>query len=210
MDGAFVRDGADGDLCHDPPVPPPGAAPTGTVTFLFTDVEGSTALWAGDSDAMSASLAVHDELLRRAIEEQDGYVFSTAGDSFAVAFHRASDAVRAAVHAQAELGSAEWPGPPLRVRMGVHLGESEERGGDYFGPVVNTAARVEAAGHGGQILITELVCAAAAVPDVVDLGVRSLRDVPEPIRLFQVGAGDFPPLRVVDPELSNLPARRRA
>ena len=132
--------------------------PSGTVTFLFTDVEGSTRLWAADSDAMSASLQVHDRILRWAIESFGGYVFTTAGDSFAAAFARASDAVAAAAQAQRELAGAAWgSGPALRVRMGMHLGEAEERGGDYFGPVVNTAARVEAAGHGGQVLMTAAV-----------------------------------------------------
>ena len=183
--------------------------PSGTVTFLFTDVEGSTRLWAADREAMSASLLVHDAILRGAIEGNGGYVFTTAGDSFAAAFGRASDAVRAAVESQRALRGAAWPGPVLKVRMGVHLGEAEERGGDYFGPVVNTAARVEAAGHGGQVLITEAVrLAASVVPeDATDLGVHGLRDVAEPLRLFQLGAGAFPALRVVDPSLSNLPVR---
>ena len=139
-----------------------GVLPSGTVTFLFTDVEGSTRLWAADKDAMSASLLVHDAILRGAIEGNGGYVFTTAGDSFASAFGRASDAVRAATESQRALTDAKWPGPMLRVRMGLHLGEAEERSGDYFGPVVNTAARVEAAGHGGQTLITDAVRTAAA------------------------------------------------
>jgi class 3 adenylate cyclase len=140
--------------------------PSGTVTFLFTDVEGSTRLWATDKDAMSASLLVHDAILRGAIEGSGGYVFTTAGDSFAAAFGRASDAVRAATESQRALTDAVWPGPALKVRMGLHLGEAEERGGDYFGPVVNTAARVEAAGHGGQVLITEPVRIAAGATEV--------------------------------------------
>ena len=181
--------------------------PSGTVTFLFTDVEGSTRLWAADTEAMSASLLVHDAILRTAIEANFGYVFTTAGDSFAAAFGRASDAVRAAMESQGALSGASWPGPVLRVRMGLHLGEAEERDGDYFGPVVNTAARVEAAGHGGQVLITESVRSAAAVSDVTDLGMRKLRDVADPIRVFQLGAAVFPALRVVDPALSNLPVR---
>ena len=180
--------------------------PSGTVTFLFTDVEGSTRLWAADKDAMSASLLVHDLILRGAIESHGGYVFTTAGDSFAAAFARASDAVAAAAMAQQELAAAAWPGPALRVRMGMHLGEAEERGGDYFGPVVNTAARVEAAGHGGQVLITSAVRATAAA-NATDLGVHRLRDVDEPMHLFQLGNGDFPRLRVVDVALTNLPAR---
>ena len=183
--------------------------PTGTVTFLFTDIEASTALWAQDSDAMAASLALHDDLFRSSVEAHGGFVFSTAGDSFAVAFGRASDAVHAAATTQEALAGVEWPGPVPRVRMGLHLGEAEERGGDFFGPVVNTAARVEAAGHGGQVLMTELVRAAAEIADerVLDLGMHQLRDVPGPVRLFQLGDGVFPALRVVDPALSNLPVR---
>ena len=88
--------------------------PSGTVTFLFTDVEGSTRLWAADKDAMSSSLLVHDAILRGTIEGHGGYVFTTAGDSFAAAFGRASDAVGAAVAMQAGLVAASWPGPALR------------------------------------------------------------------------------------------------
>ena len=152
-----------------------GDRPSGTVTFLFTDVEGSTWLWARDSEAMSASLGVHDSVVRAAIVGAGGYVFTTAGDAFCAAFGRASEAVRAAGAISVELDAIEWPGPRLRVRMGLHMGEAEERGGDYFGPVVNTAARVESAGHGGQVLLTEPVRAAGAV-EAVDLGVHRLRD----------------------------------
>jgi predicted ATPase/class 3 adenylate cyclase len=184
-----------------------GGRPSGTVTFLFTDVEGSTRLWAADAAAMSSSLLVHDSILRDAIEAEGGYVFTTAGDSFAAAFSKASDAVNAAERIQTGLADAAWPGPVLRVRIGVHLGEAEERGGDYFGPVVNTTARVEAAGHGGQTLITDTVRVAARV-DATDLGVHRLRDVDEPMHLFQIGDGVFPPLRALAnaPE-TNLPAR---
>lgn len=178
--------------------------PSGTVTFLFTDVQGSTQLWATDPTAMGASLRVHDEVLRRAIEGHGGYVFTTAGDSFCAAFGRASEAVDAARFAQEELRSSEWPGPVLSVRMGLHLGESEERNGDYYGPVVNTAARVEAAGHGGQVVLTEAVRSAAAV-EAVDLGEHQLRDVPGKLRLFQLGAEEFPRLRVIDEDVVRLP-----
>jgi predicted ATPase len=185
----------------------PIVRPSGTVIFLFTDVEGSTRLWAADAEAMSASLLVHDAVVRSAIESADGYVFTTAGDSFAAAFSRASDAVSAALAIQAGLADAVWPGPALRVRTGMHLGEAEERDGDYFGPTVNTAARVEAAGHGGQTLLTDSVRAAARV-EATDLGVHALRDVDEPVRLFQLGDGEFAPLRVVDnTPSSNLPVR---
>lgn len=184
------------------------AHPSGLVTFLFTDVESSTRLWAADPDAMSASLEQHDAIMRSAVAAHGGYVFTTAGDSFAVAFSRASDAVAAAVRAQAELDGAAWAGPPLRVRMGVHLGEARERDGDYFGPVVNTTARVEAAGHGGQVLVTEAVRAAAGLTDTTDLGPVLLRDHAEPIVVHQLGRASFAPLRVVDPELTNLPVPR--
>ncbi len=185
------------------------ARPSGTVTFLFTDVEGSTRLWALDPSAMSASLRLHDSILRDAIEGHAGYVFTTAGDSFAAAFQDASVAASAAKAAQATLAQAVWPGPALLVRMGLHVGTAEERGGDYFGPDVNTTARVEAAGHGGQVLITDAVRSLAAIPasELTDLGVHRLRDVPEPLRLYQLGSESFRALRVVDPGLSNLPVR---
>lgn len=179
--------------------------PSGIVAFLFTDVEGSTALWAADTEGMSASLRVHDELVRTAVEDRDGHVFATAGDSFSAAFQRASDAVAAAEQIQAALDAAAWSGPVLRVRIGVHAGEAEERGGDYFGPAVNTAARVEAAGHGGQVLITDQVRSAANAVGVTDLGEHSLKGVPEPVRIFQVGGGEFPALRTTGVGGSNLP-----
>ena len=133
-------------------------------------------------------------------------MFTTAGHSFAAAFGRASDAVRAATESQRALINATWPGPALKVRMGLHLGEAEERGGDYFGPVVNTAARVETAGHGGQVLMTDAVRTAAGATDVTDLGIRTLRDVAEPLRLFQLGTESFAALRVIDPTTTNLPS----
>ncbi len=178
--------------------------PSGTVTFLFTDVEGSTRLWAADGGGMSASLRVHDEIVRQVIEEAGGYVFTTAGDAFCAAFDRASGAVGAASEIQRQLGSVVWPGPELRVRIGLHLGEAEERASDYFGPVVNTAARVEQAAHGGQVLMTDVVRSAADVP-ARDLGLQSLRDVGEPIRLFQLGGGDFGRLRGLADSAVRLP-----
>ena len=180
--------------------------PTGTVTFLFTDVESSTNWWAADPDAMSRSLRVHDSIMREVIAQHDGYTFSTAGDSFAAAFSRASSGVAAAIAIQARLSDTVWPGPQLRVRIGLHIGEAEERDGDYFGSPVNTASRVEAAGHGGQIILSELVRAAVGV-EVIDLGLHHLRGVPEPLRLFQIGDTPFPPLRVTDTLATNLPAR---
>jgi len=178
--------------------------PSGVVTFLFTDVEDSTVLWAADADAMSASLRVHDQIMREVVGAHGGYVFTTAGDAFRVAFDRASDGVSCASTAQVALAEAEWPGPVLGVRMGLHLGEAEERHGDYFGPVVNTAARVAAASHGGQVLVTGALLSAVR-GEANDLGVHRLRDVADPVHLFQIGDGQFPPLRVVPETLSTLP-----
>jgi predicted ATPase len=155
---------------------------------------------------MSASLAVHDAVVRAAIESCEGYVFSTAGDSFGAAFARASDAVAAALRAQSALKAATWPGPALRVRMGLHLGEADERDGDYFGAAVSTAARVAAAGHGGQVLATDSVRMTAQATGI-DLGVHHLRDVAEPLRLYQLGEGMFPPLRSLQRSPTNLPVR---
>ena len=118
--------------------------PSGTVTFLFTDVEGSTRLWAEQPDAMPSALARHDEILRAAIAENGGYVFATGGDGFAATFASVSQAVAAASGAQAALADLEL----IDVRMGLHVGEAEEREGNYFGPAVNKAARIMAAGHG--------------------------------------------------------------
>ena len=133
--------------------------PTGTVTFLFTDIAGSTALWERDRDAMQSALAQHDALLRTAIESRGGHVFKTVGDAFCAAFARAQDAVEATVDAQRALSAADWSmlgeAAPLQSRMGLHTGEADERGGDYFGPPVNRVARLEAAGHGGQVLLSD-------------------------------------------------------
>jgi len=181
-----------------------GSVPSGVVTFMFTDVENSTELWAADRSAMSASLQIHDQILRTYIEAAAGFVFTTAGDSFAAAFSRSSDAVDCALVIQDALGSASWPGPTLKVRIGLHLGEAEERGSDYFGPVVNLTARLESAGHGGQVLISDQARRAAEV-EAEDLGWHSLRNVPEPVHVFQLGSGEFPPLRIVSPSRTNLP-----
>ena len=129
--------------------------PTGTLTFLFTDIEGSTKLWEQNAPAMQAALARHDELLRWAIEEEGGYVFKTVGDAFCCAFPTAPDALEAALEIQRRLLSSEWEeSGPLRVRMALHTGAAEERDGDYFGPPVNRVARLLSAAHGGQVLLS--------------------------------------------------------
>lgn len=169
--------------------------PSGILTFFFTDIEGSTRLWAEDEAAMSASLSAHDQLLRSVITDHDGYVFSTAGDSFGAAFTLATAAVAAAAEVQSALDANDWPGHPLRVRIGIHLGEADERDGNYLGPAVNTAARVADAGHGGQTLLTEAVRIAARVTETRDLGMHRLRDVAELVHLHQIGDAEFPALR---------------
>jgi len=176
------------------------AAPSGVVTFLFTDVEGSTRRWEADAPAMRAALVAHDKVLRTAIEAYDGFLFSHTGDGFVAAFASPMSAVYAAIDAQRELG--------LPVRMGLATGEAELRDGDYFGTVLNRAARVMAAGHGGQILLAESTAGLLSGVDLVDLGPRRLRDLPTPVGVFQVRAPglrtEFPPLRALDVTPGNL------
>jgi predicted ATPase/class 3 adenylate cyclase len=178
--------------------------PRGTVTFLLTDVEGSTRLLTRLRGRYAGVLAEHQRLLRAAFDEHDGREVHTEGDAFFVAFARASDAIAAAVSAQQALASQRWPeGVDLRVRMGLHTGEAEVRLGDYVGLDVHRAARICSAGHGGQVLISgatrELV--ADELPSDValrDLGEHRLKDLDRPERLFQLVVGglpaDFPPL----------------
>src|ERR1700739_4381156 len=176
------------------------AAPWGVVTFLFTDVEGSTRRWEADAQAMRAALVAHDKVLRTAIEAYDGFLFSHTGDGFVAAFASPMSAVNAAIDAQREL--------QLPVRMGLATGEAELRDGDYFGTVLNRAARVLAAGPGGQILVAESTAGLLGGVDLLDLGPRRLRDVPTPVGVFQVRAPglqtDFPALRALDTSPGNL------
>src|SRR6516165_8325293 len=176
------------------------AAPSGVVTFLFTDVEGSTRRWENDANAMRAALAAHDEVLRSAIEAHGGWLFKHTGDGVCAAFSSPKAAVDAAIVAQRKL--------ELPVRMGIATGEAELRGGDYFGAVLNRAARVMAAGHGGQVLLADSTAVLLSGVDLLDLGPRRLRDLPNPVGLFQVRAPglrvDFPPLRALDVSPGNL------
>jgi len=178
------------------------AAPSGVVTFLFTDVEGSTRRWEKDADGMRAALAAHDTVLRTAIETHGGWLFKHTGDGVCAAFASPRSAVDAAVAAQRALG--------LPVRMGLATGEAELREGDYFGAVLNRAARVMAAGHGGQILLAESTAGLLSGVDLVDLGPRRLRDLPTAVGVFQVRAAglhtEFPPLRALDASPGNLRA----
>jgi class 3 adenylate cyclase len=150
------------------------------VTFLFTDVEGSTGRWEADADGMRAAVAAHDEVLLQAIEAHGGWLFKHTGDGVCASFASPWSAVDAAVTAQRAL--------ELPVRMGIATGEAELRGTDYFGAVLNRAARVIAAGHGGQILLAESTAVLISGVDLVDLGPRRRRDLPTAVGLFQVRA----------------------
>src|SRR5919107_5138889 len=188
---------------------------TGTITFLFTDVEGSTKLWERGPEAMSKALSHHDELIRNAVEAHDGFVFKTVGDAFYAAFSTAAEAVEAAIDAQKSLLSEVWEETgPLKVRIALHTGTAEERGGDYFGPTLNRVARLLSAGHGGQVLLS--LSTQESVRDQLplgaglrDLGVRRLKDVLGPEHIFQLTAPEllasFPPLKTLDVRLNNLP-----
>ena len=189
------------------------STPSGVVTFLFTDIEGSTRLWARHPDEMRAALERHDGIVRTSLERAHGYVFATAGDSFAAAFRRPLDAVRAAIGIQRELRDATWPfDGGLRVRIGLHLGVADERGGNYFGSAVSLAARVEQAAHGGQIVLTEALAVHLDRHDLRPLGEHRLRGFDESIALFDVQVAGLEsghrPLRTERIGLSNLPPQR--
>ena len=192
------------------------AAPSGTVTFLFSDIEGSTRLWEARGVDMASALVEHDKVLHAAAGKHGGYVFATGGDGFAIAFDSAVQAVLAAVEVQKAIGQLRDP-VPLRVRLGMHSGEAVERGGDYFGPVVNRAARLMGAANGGQIVCSLVTAELArpALPDPVtlsSLGSHRLKDLLEPEVILQVGApglpSSFPPLRSLDVVRHNLPVQQ--
>jgi predicted ATPase/class 3 adenylate cyclase len=173
-------------------------APTGTVTFLFTDIEGSTALWEADPDRMRSALATHDEVLRSAIAARGGYVFKCTGDGMCAAFASPQAALGAAVDAQERLG--------LPVRMGLATGDAELREGDYFGPALNRAARIMTAAHGGQVLVAAGTAALVGEEGLRPLGDHVLSGLRSPERLFQADAGVHPPIRASGAVRSNLPA----
>lgn len=172
--------------------------PTGTLTFLFTDIEGSTKLWERHPEAMQIALARHDEILRDAIEERGGYVFKTVGDAYCAAFPTATDALEAAISAQRALHTGSQDEESLlRVRIAMHTGAAEERGGDYFGPTLNRVARLLSAGHGGQTLLSlpaqELVRDQLPMgAELRDLGEHRLKDLARPERVFELLAPDLP------------------
>ena len=197
--------------------PDTAAPPSGTVTFLFTDVEGSTRLWEESPDVMRHAMSRHDELLRDAVESNEGFIVKTTGDGYHAVFATAHNAVTAAVAAQGALLGDDWNiAETVRVRMGIHTGEADVRDGDYSGGAVNRAERLMSVAHGGQIIVSaateELLH--GAMPEkygFIDLGEHRLRDLGRPERLFQLVHPDlgreFAPLRTLDAfSGNNLPA----
>ncbi|MCW3099618.1 MAG: adenylate/guanylate cyclase protein [Chthonomonadaceae bacterium] len=182
---------------------------------MFTDIEGSTRLWEEHPNAMRAALARHDELLRQAIEGNSGVVFKTVGDAFCAAFATASDALAAAVASHLLLRNEEWGETGvLRVRIGLHTGEAEERGGDYFGQTLNRVARLQAVGHGQQTLLSQntyqLVCHSLPTDVTLqDMGRHRLKDLLAPEHVWQLLhpalPTAFPPLKSLDYLPTNLP-----
>ncbi|MEZ4480323.1 MAG: adenylate/guanylate cyclase domain-containing protein [Dehalococcoidia bacterium] len=175
--------------------------PTGTVTFLFTDIEGSTRRWEEQTAEMREALAQHDATLRSAVESHNGWLFKHTGDGILAAFASPKEAVLAAIDAQRALS--------LPVRMGITTGEAESRGHDYFGPALNRAARIMAAGHGGQVLLAQSTASLVDGVDLLDLGEHRLRDLSRPQLLYQLRAeglkDSFPPLRTLNEAAGNLP-----
>ena len=178
--------------------------PSGEVTFLFTDVEGSTKLWEQDAEAMHRTLARHDALLRTAVEAHHGHLFKNIGEAFCAAFPSAQDAAQAAVAAQQALHREV---PQLRVPMALHTGRAELRDGDYFGPALSRVARLLVAGHGGQVLLSKAT-AERIQPSLPDgarlrpLGMHRLRDLTTRELIFQLNSpglpSHFPPLNTLD------------
>ena len=194
--------------------------PSGTVTFLFTDIEGSTKLAQQYPDAMPALLARHREILQGSIQAQNGYVFQVVGDSFSVAFHSASDALKAALDAQRVLHHEDWTSAPIKVRMGIHTGAAHLADDPNIeGPYVGYATlaltqRIMSAAHGGQILLSQSTYELtrdelAGKSQFIDMGEHHLKSILRPVRLYQLNAPglpfNFPPLKTLEYSPHNLP-----
>ena len=189
--------------------------PSGTVTFLFSDIEGSTQRWETHRQAMQQAVERHDELMRAAIEQNDGAVFKTVGDAFFAVFTTAADAIAAALAAQRVLQAEDWSAVDgLRVRTAIHTGVADERGADYFGSTVNRVARLLAIAHGGQTIVSGVTAdlVQGQMPSQTtlhDLGAHRLKDLAYPEQVYQVLAPDlpreFPPLRSLAALPNNLP-----
>jgi predicted ATPase/class 3 adenylate cyclase len=191
-------------------------APTGTVTFLFTDIEGSTRRWEAHRQTMQTAFSRQEAILRHAIGANGGYAYKMIGDAFQAAFPTAPQALQAAIDAQRSLHSESWPSETgeVRVRMALHTGVTEERGDDYVGPVLNRVARLLSAGHGGQVLLSEVthgLVRDALPPGVtlLDMGEHRLKGLIRPEHIFQLIlsglSSEFPPLNTLDVRPNNLP-----
>lgn len=179
--------------------------PSGTVTFLFTDIVGSTARWESDAQKMERALREHDIILNRIATENSGVVFKTVGDAFCMAFEEADRAVATATMAQSALSLAD---DPLPVRMAIHTASIHPTGSDYFGPPLNRVARILSAANGGQILISD--CARSELSpelELKDLGLHTLKDLLEPTRIWQFGTDDFGQIKSLSGIPNNLPAQ---
>ncbi|HVN55134.1 MAG TPA: adenylate/guanylate cyclase domain-containing protein [Anaerolineaceae bacterium] len=192
---------------------------SGTLTFLFSDIESSTRLWESFPEAMKTALERHDQIFQQAIETNRGVVIKSTGDGFHAAFESAQDAVLAALDAQNGLSKANWDAIQpyqIRSRIGLHTGEAVARGGDYYGSTLNRAARLMAIGHGGQILASTTVADLVrdelpAEVSLIDLGEHRLKDLVRPERVYQIRRPDlkseFPPLNSLDAYPNNLPVQ---
>ena len=193
--------------------------PSGTVTFLFTDIEGSTKLWEQHPDAMKAALARHDAILRQAIAANNGHIIKTTGDGIHAVFETAVKAAAASLAAQQALHAEAWDEispQAVRVRMGLLTGEAELRDGDYYGSVLNRAARLMSIGHGGQILISNTTAdllrdGLPANTKLCDLGEHRLKDLVRPEHIYQLAhpslPSEFPPIKSLDSLPNNLPVQ---
>jgi len=193
--------------------------PSGTVTFLFTDIEGSTKLWEKHPEAMKAALAKHDSILKETIESNNGQIIKTTGDGVHAVFSTAIDAINAALDAQKKFQTSQVSvdlNIAIRVRMGIHTGEAELRDGDYYGGTLNRAARIMSIGHGGQILISEttLQIAREHLPkdvSTVDLGQHQLKGLSTTEHIHQVSTpeleSEFPTLRSRVQRTDNIPSQ---
>jgi len=191
--------------------------PSGTATFLMTDIEGSTRLWESHRDAMAGALEAHDTLLRSAVEAAGGSIVKTTGDGLLAVFDDPATAIAAALAGQHALDRHEWSATgPLRVRMAIHSGSAEVRDGDYHGAALNRVARLLAIGHGGQVLVSgaTAVLVADSLPrtsELIDQGEHRLRDLDRPEHVYQLVAPglrrEFPPLRSLAAHATNLPSQ---
>ena len=184
--------------------------PVGTVTFFFSDIEGSTKMLQRLGAGFRDVLEQHGQIVRAALRAHNGIELGTEGDSFFAVFTTAPDAVEAAGTVQQQLADAEWPkGGTVKVRIGLHTGSAELGGEGYVGLDVNRAARISAAGHGGQVVVSETTRALAGNGKFIDLGTHRLKDLEQPEHLHQLRAPDlptsFPPLRSLDARPNNLP-----